>query len=59
MHYPAQPSILALTILLITGSAFGEQPASSDTKVPAFAGDSFYRDKERGWFWYETSPEEV
>ncbi|SEJ70506.1 TraF-like protein, partial [Azotobacter beijerinckii] len=53
-------SPLALAVA-ITGQAQAEShaspPAPADGHSPALAGNAFYQDKERGWFWYEEPPE--
>lgn len=49
--------------MAMTGQALAEDPATPSATAakpdhtPALAGESFYQDKERGWFWYEAPPE--
>lgn len=49
--------------MAMTGQALAEDPATPPANAakpdhtPALAGESFYQDKERGWFWYEEPPE--
>lgn len=48
------PFVLASLFCAITNAA--DEPTrttAAEPQAPAIAGESFYREKEKGWFWYE------
>ncbi len=49
------PPLVLTTLFCAVASAADESPnsPSSEPQTPAIAGESFYREKEKGWFWYE------
>lgn len=53
---------LTFPILLLAASishaSIAGEASPAESKTPEIAGSSFYKDKERGWFWYEDPPPE-
>ncbi|MCK5531589.1 MAG: conjugal transfer protein TraF [Halopseudomonas aestusnigri] len=55
MEIPMAPNLQTLAALAVV-AATSSAAVAADTSIP---GNSFYQDKERGWFWYEEPVEEA